>query len=147
MTSVPHTVTAPVAEEHALRLRLKPKGPTTGYVDGAWWPRSADLADELPELLAVLAVRLGRIERITFHLGDFPSPPRRITHDGEGVRLEGFRSQRAGTLTVIGASDRHRVTLLTVPPDADRGTAHEVQMTAAHRDNADTVETLLDRLK
>lgn len=24
-------------------LRLKRKAPTTGYVDGAWWPRSDDL--------------------------------------------------------------------------------------------------------
>ncbi|WP_459956134.1 DUF5994 family protein, partial [Mycobacterium avium] len=22
------------------RLRLKPKAPQSGYVDGAWWPRS-----------------------------------------------------------------------------------------------------------
>ncbi|HVW42390.1 MAG TPA: DUF5994 family protein, partial [Amycolatopsis sp.] len=41
----------------ALRLRLKPKAPTTGYVDGAWWPRPRDLSAELPALLAVLAVR------------------------------------------------------------------------------------------
>lgn len=147
MTSAPNTVTAPTAEEHALRLRLKPKGPTTGYVDGAWWPRSADLVGELPELFAVLSVRLGRIERVTFHLGDFADPPRRIEYDGERVRLEGFRSQRAGTLTVIGASDRHRVTLLTVPSDANPEVAHDVQMAAAHRDGTDTVETLLDRLK
>ena len=33
---------------HQLRLRLKPKAPRTGYVDGAWWPRSHDLAAELP---------------------------------------------------------------------------------------------------
>jgi hypothetical protein len=148
MTSGPHTVTAATTtEEHALRLRLKPKGPTTGYVDGAWWPRSADLVGELPELFAVLAVRLGRIERVTFHLGDVSEPPRRIVYDGERVRLEGFRSQRAGTVTVIGASDRHRVTLLTVPSDTDPDVAHDVQMTAAHRDNTDTVETLRDRLK
>jgi hypothetical protein len=147
MTSVPRTATAPAADEHALRLRLKPKGPTTGYVDGAWWPRSADLGAELPALFAVLAVRLGRIERVTFHLGDFSSPPRRIVFDGAVVRLEGFRSQRAGTLTVIGASDLHRVTLLTVPVDAGAEVAHDVQMTAAHRDNTDTVEALLDRLK
>jgi hypothetical protein len=25
--------------EHTPRLRLKPKAPQTGYVDGAWWPR------------------------------------------------------------------------------------------------------------
>ncbi len=30
--------------EHTPRLRLKPKAPQSGYVDGAWWPRSDDLA-------------------------------------------------------------------------------------------------------
>jgi len=36
------------------RLRLKPKAPGTGYVDGAWWPHSRSLVEELPDLLAVL---------------------------------------------------------------------------------------------
>jgi hypothetical protein len=44
-------------------LRLRPTAPTTGHVDGAWWPRSQDLAAELPALLAVPAVRLGEIQQ------------------------------------------------------------------------------------
>src|SRR5690242_21739889 len=32
-----------IPPEHTPRLRLKPKAPQTGYVDGAWWPRSDDL--------------------------------------------------------------------------------------------------------
>ena len=47
-------------EDPRVRLRLKPKAPTTGWVDGGWWPRSRDLAAELPGLLSVLAVRLTR---------------------------------------------------------------------------------------
>ena len=34
--------------ENTPRLRLKPKAPQSGYVDGAWWPRSDDLPAELP---------------------------------------------------------------------------------------------------
>ena len=41
--------------EKTPRLRLKPKAPTSGYVDGAWWPHSDDLPIELPDLLAVLS--------------------------------------------------------------------------------------------
>ena len=41
--------------ENTPRLRLKRKAPRTGYVDGAWWPHSDDLAAELPDLLAVLS--------------------------------------------------------------------------------------------
>jgi hypothetical protein len=43
-----------------VRPRLKPKAPTTGWVDGGWWPRSRDLPAELSGLLSVLAVRLKR---------------------------------------------------------------------------------------
>ena len=42
-----------VGPENTPRLRLKPKAAMTGHVDGAWWPRSDDLAIELPDLLAV----------------------------------------------------------------------------------------------
>ena len=62
-----------VADRHEpLRLKLKPKTATAvGEVDGAWWPRSRDLVRELRALLPVLAVRVGRIERVTYNLGDW----------------------------------------------------------------------------
>lgn len=44
--------------DHTPWLRLNPKAPHTGYVDGAWWLHSDDLSAELPDLLAVLSVRL-----------------------------------------------------------------------------------------
>jgi hypothetical protein len=33
----------PTPPENTPRLRLKPKAPISGYVDGAWWPHSDDL--------------------------------------------------------------------------------------------------------
>jgi hypothetical protein len=42
---------------HTPRLRLKPKAPQSGYVDGAWWPHSEDLTAELPDLLSVLSAQ------------------------------------------------------------------------------------------
>ena len=85
MSSGPHlriiTPPATMATEpprQTLRLKLKPKAPTTGYVDGAWWPRSRDLSAELPALLAVLAVRLGRVQRVSFNLTDWDATPRPV---------------------------------------------------------------------
>lgn len=125
------------------RLRLKPKGPTTGYVDGGWWPRSRDLAAELALLLVALDVRLGTAERVGYHLADWPPARRKLTIAGGLVRLEGFEAQHRDTVTVTGPWNRHRLTLLVLPPDTDAGLAHQILMTAAHRDNIDTVETLL----
>ncbi|RZS32781.1 hypothetical protein EV193_111166 [Herbihabitans rhizosphaerae] len=148
MTSAPHRPMTPPAStatelsRHPLRLRLRPKAPTTGYVDGAWWPHGRDLSSELPALLAVLAVRLGPVQRVSYNLTEWDTPPRRLTVDGQPTRLAGFLSQPAHTMDVI-ASDRGRLTLLVVPPDTESSSAHDTMMDAADRDNIDTVDHLL----
>ncbi|MGK3201106.1 DUF5994 family protein [Amycolatopsis sp. MEPSY49] len=153
MKSVPHTThamrfaqAAGELRHHAPRLRLKPGAPTTGWVDGAWWPRSLELAAELTSLLPALTARLGRVERVTYHLAAWAPAPRRLRSGDEpgDVRLEGFRSPHTAALTVIGA--RSRLTLLVIPPDADPDLAHHALMTAARRGNDDSVDALLSGL-
>ena len=136
--SAPHS--APSEHEH-LRLRLKPRGPVTGFVDGGWWPRSRDLPAELPALLAVLAIRIGPVERVSYHLEDWGPVPRRTTVDGRRVRLAGYRSQHPATIDVLSAG--HRVTLLVVAPETTPHTAHGVLMAAGRRANTDCIDELL----
>ena len=124
------------------RLRLKPKAPTTGYVDGAWWPRGDDLKTELPDLLAVLSVRLGAVERVMYNLAEWATMPRRLTTGGRSVRLDGYQRQPANTLQVQGVG-REKIVLLVVPPRTDADVAHEAMMTAAAPDNALAVADLL----
>lgn len=135
MTSVPHTHTP-------LRLRLKPKAPATGYVDGAWWPRSRDLTAELPALAEVLAVRLGRIERVAYALSAFDPNPPRFEIDGQRVRLEGFTYQDQNIIHVNG-SNRGRISLLVIPPEMTDPAAHDALMAAGHRGNAERPEDIL----
>jgi len=127
---------------HTPRLRLKPKAPQSGYVDGAWWPHSDDLAAELPDLLAVLSVRLGEIGRVVYQLDEWPTPPKKLAIDGRTVRLDGYRRQPVSTVEVLGL-DRRKVVLLVVSPNADSDQAHAIMMTAAGPDNALTVNSLL----
>jgi hypothetical protein len=143
-TSLSRTSSRPRAVQdlrQRLRLRLKPKAPTTGWVDGGWWPRSQDLAAELPGLLAVLAVRLGHVERVSYHLGDWGPTPHKIRCDSGVVRLEGYHSQHTNTVDVL--AEHQRVTLLVVRPEASAQTAHAALMAAGHRGNTDDVDTLL----
>jgi hypothetical protein len=123
------------------RLRLKPDGPATGSVDGAWWPRSRDLAAELPGLFAALTDRLGRIEFVSYHLGDWAPAPRKLTAGGGSVRLGGYRFQRTGSVDVV--ANARRVTLAVIPPGAAEQPALAALAEAADRDNRDTVEALL----
>jgi hypothetical protein len=128
--------------EHTPRLRLKPKAPTSGYVDGAWWPRTDDLAAELPDLLAVLSVRLGVIGRVMFNLGEWAKVPSRLATGGRKVRLDGYRRQPLNTIEVVGL-DNDRIVLLVVAPQTDPEQAHATMMAAAGPHDASTVDGLL----
>jgi hypothetical protein len=141
MTSASITRSALPIDDHQHRLRLKPRGPVTGFVDGGWWPRSRDLPAELPALLAVLAVRLGPVESVSYNLDAWGPMPRKITLDGRLVRLAGYRSQHPATIEVLSAA--HRLTLLVVPPEATPQAAHDALTAAGHRANADPIEALL----
>jgi hypothetical protein len=128
--------------ENTPRLRLKPKAATTGHVDGAWWPYSDDLANELPDLLAVLSVRLGGIQRVMYNLAEWAVMPGRLLTGGRVVRLDGYTRQPTNTLQVLGIG-RERILLVVVPPHSDPDLAHDAMMTAAAPNNASTVGDLL----
>ena len=132
----------PTPPDYTPRLRLKPKAERSGYVDGAWWPWSDDLTKELPDLLAVLSVRLGPIERVMYNLGEWAIAPRKAAVGERMVRLDGYRRQPINTLEVLGAN-RERIVLMVVPPTPDPDDAHATMMTAATPSNDATVEGLL----
>ncbi len=127
---------------HTPRLRLKPKAPQSGYVDGAWWPHSDDLTAELPDLLSVLSVRLGPIGRVLYNLNDWATAPAKFAAGGRTVRLDGYRLQPVNTVEVLGLN-RNKIVLLVVSPHAEPDEAHAIMMTAAGPSNASTVESLL----
>jgi len=124
------------------RLRLKPKAPSSGYVDGAWWPHSDDLPIELPDLLAVLSVRLGPIDRVTYHLAEWADAPTKLRLGQRVVRLSGYYKQAVNnTVEVLGANQK--IVLLVVPPHSDPDQAHHTMMAAAAPNNSSTIDHLL----
>ena len=125
------------------RLRLKPKAPATGYVDGAWWPHSDDLPIELPDLLAVLSVRLGPIDRVIYKLTEWARAPAKLPTGGRVVRLAGYYRHPVNTIEVLGV-DRSKIVLLVVPARTDPDLAHETMMAAATPSNAATTVHLLN---
>lgn len=128
--------------ESTPRLRLKPKAPPTGYVDGAWWPHSDDLTIELPDLLAVLSVRLGPIDRVIYNLTEWAKASAKLPNGGRVIRLAGYYRQPVNTIEVIGLN-RNKIVLLVVPARADPDHAHETMMAAAAPNNTSTIDRLL----
>jgi Family of unknown function (DUF5994) len=124
------------------RLRLKPKGSTAGHVDGAWWPHSDDLPIELPDLLAVLSIRLGQIDRVTYNLADWASAPNTFPTGEDMVQLRGYYQQPGNTVQVVGIN-RTKLVLLVVPTGTDAEDAHDIMMSAAGPNNASSIDQLL----
>ena len=119
------------------RLQLDPDKPDP-YLDGAWWPGSTDLPDELPPLLEALSAQLGPIALIGYHRDAWNPVPDRLDLAGHDVHLQGFVSPDPPTLVVVDDSGR-RVTMRVVPPDTDDAAAAELMAAAAahHSDGHD----------
>ena len=124
------------------RLKLKPKAPTTGYVDGAWWPHSDELPVELPDLLAVLSVRLGPIDQVVYNFADWASAPVDFETGDRTVRLSGYQRHPDNTIEIIGLHGG-KVVLLVVPARTEADHAHNILMAAAAPDDASTTDALL----
>jgi hypothetical protein len=87
--------------------------------DGGWFPRSHDLAIEVPELVAELDRRGVRVERFTYPLDPWLPAPRKLVVSGRVVRTGGFRSMDPQVVCLTWDGGRRRADLLVVPPETD----------------------------
>ncbi|CCH33093.1 DUF5994 family protein [Actinosynnema sp. NPDC047251] len=130
MTSVPSTTPTTDRTRPPLRLSLKPPALPTGHVDGAWWPRSRDLAAELPALAEALADRLGVVARVVFAETFWGSTVPQVEVNAHPVALVGFAALDTDVVQVAGADRRH-LDLLVIPPDAESPAAARALALAA----------------
>ena len=103
-----------------VRVSLRAEaGDGSSAFDGAWFPRTRDLAVELPELIAELDRRGLRVERFTYPLDAWSPVDRKIVVQDRIVRTGGFRSMDAGVVCLTWEGGRRRADLLVVPPETD----------------------------
>jgi hypothetical protein len=70
-------------------------GELGGDIDGAWWPRADRIANELPDLVVVLAPLLGHITAINVNWAPLQRPP--------DLNWSGWQHHRQHVMTVSGA--------------------------------------------
>ncbi|WP_019928995.1 DUF5994 family protein [Nocardia sp. BMG111209] len=124
-----------VPPDRTPRLRLKPKADSTGYLDGAWWPRSGKLVAELPDLLAVLSVRLGTVQRVVYDRASWSHVPRQLILGDRAIRLDAYPFELGNTMYVYGSAG-HVIVLRVITANTDRDVAHTALMTMVARDPA-----------
>ncbi|MFF4587978.1 DUF5994 family protein [Streptomyces sp. NPDC001388] len=128
----------------ALRLSLAPAGPAPALLDGAWWPRSRDLAAELPLLTAVLDPLWGRITRVTVNPTHWPVVPRKVPVAGHVVNVGWFLAEQDPHEILLLSYHLGRWNLLVVPPGTDPDTAARLMAAASDPLGTSTASQLMD---
>jgi hypothetical protein len=132
------------ADEGAVRLALIDPPAARTTLDGAWWPRTRDLASELSPLVEELQRRGFTVTRVAYNPDLWEPTARRLQADGRTIRLGWFRSIDPQLLDLTGDVGRRRLDLLVVPPETTAAAAQRAFSAATDRANHDTPTALLD---
>ena len=127
-----------------LRLNMA-EDPGRDRLDGAWWPRSRDLAVELADLVDHFPPRFGRIVSALFYPPDWDAGPRRVPAAGGDVKV-GSSPRPDSHLIHLTTSDRTVLHVLVVPPGFTDDQGDEALLAAATSGNAHSAVDLLEEV-
>lgn len=122
-------------------VRLETTHDRRGVLDGAWWPRSRNIAAELPGLIAALAEYLGPVTRVGLDAGAWEALPTRLVIDDRIVHIDSFPVGDDTVLVTRGEQDHF--SLLVVPPHATPDAARAAMAEAARAGNVTQAEQIL----
>jgi hypothetical protein len=127
------------------RLQMCPRSAVEGGVDGAWWPRSTDLGDELPDLLAVFGSWIGPVRRVVYDESMWRSAPSRVIRGSTSIPVDPYKLVAHDTIYLLGTHSRDAV-LYVVPAYAEHSSAFRVLCAVfeqVHQTSAVTLRYLL----
>jgi len=126
--------TAPPPDPGSPRLVLAPGRTEQAVLDGGWWPRSRDLAAELPGLVLALAAHYGPIRQVMINRDTWEGGFRRLAVGGAVIRIGWFATLDPALL--IATTDRgEQIDLLVVDPAVTDATAQRAMTVAADPTN------------
>lgn len=136
----PHDAEDRVDDPTVPRLRLAEVFDRSA-LDGAWWPRSRDLATELPVLLDRLPDRVGRVVHVVVSPPDWDDSPRRVVRRGGQTKVGSF--PRDDTHVLMLSTSTRVLRLMVVPPGTADDHARTLMVVASHAGNGYTPGELL----
>ncbi|MER5946601.1 DUF5994 family protein [Streptomyces sp. NPDC001904] len=120
------------------------KSPTGGgLLDGAWWPRSRDLAAELPSLAEALGPLWGRITRVAVNPMLWPVVPRKVTVRDHVLKIGWFTPELDPHKLLLLSYGTGRWDLLVIPPETDGASADRLMAAACDPDGPALTATAL----
>lgn len=142
--------TSPAVPLPPLRILLD-NGFQSGPLDGAWWPRSHDLASEAADLVDQFPHLLGRVTRLLFSRPDWDSADaapgvERSIHQvrtSHGMVKAGSFPRDDTHTMILKLASGQRLRLLVVPSETEPDVAAQVMEKAADERNTASARTLL----
>lgn len=125
-TNVP---SAPLGRTPTLTPRLRLRPDPSGYIDATWWPRSSNLATELPDLITTLGLRTGPIWRIVYDPRAWSPTARHLVVADHTIQLDPYPFELFGTMYICGSGGAVLV-VQAIPAGADAAFARSA-LTAA----------------
>ncbi|MEU2334737.1 DUF5994 family protein [Streptomyces sp. NPDC013172] len=113
-----------------LRLTLAPVGAPPALIDGAWWPRSRSLTEQLPALVERLDPLWGRITRIAVSRTFWPVIPGEVPAHGHMVRVGWSPAGQDPHKLLLLSYTFGCWNLLVIPPETAPATAARLMATA-----------------
>ncbi|MEV6053516.1 DUF5994 family protein [Streptomyces sp. NPDC052107] len=113
-----------------LRLTLASAGAPQALIDGAWWPRSRNLTEQLPALVECLDPLWGRITRVAVSRTFWPVIPGEVPAHGHMVRVGWSNAGQDPYKLLLLSYTFGRWDLLVIPPETDPATAAHLMATA-----------------
>jgi hypothetical protein len=116
--------TAPASDGGA-RISFRKPVTEVGFVNAGWWPRSRDLAVELPPLLDMLWTACRDVTRVCYDLAFWDPAPRRLQVEGASCASLDSGGQDAWLVTP-DSSRREHIDGLAIALEADADFAERV---------------------
>ncbi|KUO16955.1 DUF5994 family protein [Streptomyces dysideae] len=141
VTRLPPGAVRRAVEPGTAVVRLETAHDRKGVLDGAWWPRSRDIAAELPTLIAALTEHFGPVTRVGLDARAWDGLPTRMIIDDRVIHVDSFP---VGDDTVlITRGDQDHFSLLVIPPHATPDAARTAMAEAVRADNITEAEQIL----
>ena len=103
--------------EHPTDQVVSPdRGLAQGFIDGGWWPRSLDLAKELPPLIEQLFAAGFDITDVSYNVPAWPPAPHHLRVSRRWVCLHGDVTQDAASIQLIDSTGLKPVVVVVIPP-------------------------------
>lgn len=111
---------AAAALRFALRADLSPL--RHDGLDGAWWPASRCLGEELPGLVSAWPADLPGLIRVLYAPDDWDDRPDRVRVGARSLRCAAFPGTAAGLL-ILTTADHARHVITRIPPNSSPASA------------------------